>query len=541
MTTSEKPLDMIVIGAGFSGLYMLYQARVSGLRVRCIEAGDDVGGTWYWNRYPGARVDIESMEYSYSFSEELQQQWDWSERYAAQPELLAYAQHVAERFSLRDDIQFSTRVQAAHFDEARGIWAVHTSRGDTLEAQFCVFATGLISEPHKPEFEGLDSFSGKTYLTARWPQEGADFTGQRVGVIGTGSSGIQVIPEIARQAAHLTVFQRTPAFTVPLRNCPSTAEHRREIKTHYRKIRENQLNSFGGFTALHSRSTPAPTESAMAVPAEDRRARYEDFWQSGGLCFYNTYTDILLDESANETLSEFLRNKMRQRVRDPQIAEKLVPQDYPVLTRRLSADTDYCETFDRSNVSLIDVREDPIVRFETSGLRLQSGPVELDAMVFATGFDIQTGAMDKVDIRGRGGRSLKSDWSEGLSSYLGMMTRGFPNLIWLNGPGSPFFNPLLQAEFQGQWLDQLIRHMKQNRLQCVEPHLQDEKDWVQLTDAIGNATLFPKSRNYYMGDNVPGKPRRVLFFFGGFPAYREACEEAARDYSAFEFMDEEQA
>lgn len=524
-TTTD--FDVVVVGAGFAGMYTIHRLRQMGLSVQCFEAGGDVGGTWYWNVYPGCRVDIESFEYSYSFSDELQQEWKWSERYASQPELLRYCRHVAERFDLRRSIRFDTRITQAHFDEASGHWRVATQHGDTVTAQFCIFATGLISEPHMPHFDGLEDFRGDKYLSSRWPREPVDFSGKRVGIIGTGASGVQMIPIVARQAQHLSVFQRTPTFTVPLQNKPMDPDLEREMKARYRKLREMQFDSMAGFTLVHSQPLPPPTRSALELDDEARLREYENRWASGGLCFYYTFTDVLVDQAANDTLSEFFRHKIRARVRNPEVAEKLVPE-HPALTRRLAADTGYQETYDRDNVSLIDLRVEPIDRFTAEGLRVGQRVVELDAIVFATGFDIQTGAMDKIDIRGCSGRTLKQHWGDGLRSYLGMTGAGFPNLFWLNGPGSPFFNPILLAEYQVDWIARLLEDMRTRGRQVLEASSEAETDWVNLTNQIGDMTLFSKTKNYYMGDNIPGKPRSVLFWLGGFPAYREQCEAAAQ-------------
>ncbi|MEM9422106.1 MAG: NAD(P)/FAD-dependent oxidoreductase [Pseudomonadota bacterium] len=528
-TASVTPprLDMVIVGAGFSGMYLIQRARASGLTLQCYEVGDGVGGTWYWNRYPGARVDIESLEYSYSFSDALQREWQWSERYAAQPELLDYANHVADRFDLRDHIQFKTRVVSAIFDERAQHWVVTTDRGDTVTARFCIFATGLISAPLDPDFEGLEDFAGETYQTGRWPKHDVDFSGKKVGVIGTGSSGIQVISEVAEQAETLFVFQRTPAYTIPLQNKPVDPAHHDRVKRGYDSIRQSELESFAGFVMVHSELAPLPTLSAIEVSEQDRMAEYEDRWESGGLCPYYTYTDVLMDEQANATLSEFAREKMRERVNDPKLADKLIPKDYPILTRRLSPETNYLETFNRDNVELVDVRDNAIERFTEKGLVVGGEEIELDVVIFATGFDVMTGAMDRIDIRGRNGQTLKQRWGDGLTSYLGMMTHGFPNLIWINGPGSPFFNPILMAEYQGDWLLSVIDQLKAKGHCCIEASNDAEDAWVKLTNDIGDMTLFPKSNNYYMGDNIPGKARRILFFFGGFPLYREHCDQAA--------------
>ena len=537
MSDSGKPqvqVDMVVVGAGFAGLYMTYKAQEAGLSVTCFEAGNGVGGTWYWNRYPGARVDIECVEYSYSFSKELEQEWQWSERYAAQPEIERYANHVAERFNLNEKIQFGTRVVSAIFDEVTRRWLVTTDQGDVVSAQYCIMATGLISAPVEPRFEGLESFRGEQFMTSRWPQEAPEFAGKRVAVIGTGSSGIQVISEVAKEADQLYVLQRTPSYTIPLQNRPVNAEQVANIKTNYESLRQLQYDSFAGFTLVHSELAPLPSQSALEVSPEERRAEYENRWASGGLSHYYAYTDSLLDETSNETLAEFAREKIRERVDDPELAEKLCP-DYQILTRRLSPETNYLEVFNQANVDLVDLNERPIERFTASGIIVGGEELELDAVVFATGFDVMTGAMDRIDVRGRNDRTLKDRWSEGLTSYLGMMTNGFPNLFWVNGPHSPFYNPILLAEYQGDFICRLFEELRTHNADTIEPDVDAERQYVQFTNDIGNMTLFPKSDNYYMGDNIEGKPRNVVFFFGGFPLYREQCEAGASGLGGFSF------
>ena len=525
-------LDMVIVGAGFAGLYMIHKAQEEGLSVQCFEAGDGVGGTWYWNRYPGARVDIECVEYSYSFSKELEQDWEWTERYAAQPEIEQYANHVADRFQLREKIQFETRVVSAIFDEATGRWTVTTDRGDVVSAQYCIMATGLISAPVDPRFEGLETFAGEQYMTSRWPQQEPTFTGKRVAVIGTGSSGIQVISEVANEAGQLYVLQRTPSYTIPLQNHPVDSEQVTKLKENYSALRELQFDSFAGFTLVHSELAPLPSQSALEVSDEERRAEYENRWASGGLSPYYAYTDSLLDDESNETLAEFAREKIRERVNDPAIADKLCP-DYQILTRRLSPETDYLEVFNQDNVELVDLNDRPIVRFTSDGIVVGGEEIALDAVIFATGFDVMTGAMDRIGIRGRGDRTLKDRWGEGLTSYLGMMTHGFPNLFWVNGPHSPFYNPILLAEYQGDFICSLFSQVRAHNAKLLEADEDAERQYVQLTNDISNMTLFPKSDNYYMGDNIPGKPRNVVFFFGGFPLYREQCSAAGADLSGF--------
>lgn len=526
-------VDVVVIGAGFAGMYAVYRARQDGRSVKCFEAGTEVGGTWYWNRYPGARVDIECLEYSYSFSEELQQEWDWTERYAGQNEILSYAKHVADRFDLRSDMQFETRVESAIFDEDTGLWQVKTDRGDHVSAKYCFMATGLISAPVDPDFEGMDVFEGEQYLTSRWPKDDIDFANKRVGVIGTGSSGIQVISEIADKVGELLVFQRTPSYVIPLQNRPVDAAQTSKIKGGYDKLRALEAESFGGFTMMHSDLSPLPSKSALEVSDEERLAEYEDRWKSGGLSPYYAYTDTLLDEDSNASLADFARDKIRERVKDPATAEKLCP-DYHILTRRLSPETNFLEAFNRDNVNLVDLKEKPIERFTETGIIVGGEEIVLDIVIFATGFDVMTGAMDRIDIRGRDQQSLKGHWKEGLTSYLGMMTRGFPNFFWINGPHSQFYNPILLAEFQCNLIFDALTEMEQDGKTSLEANADNEKGWVELTNQIGNMTLFPKSNNYYMGDNIPGKPRQTVFFLGGFPMYREQCQAAFDKLNAFD-------
>lgn len=531
--TETSEVDMVVVGAGFAGLYMIHRARQSGLTVQCFEVGEQVGGTWYWNRYPGARVDIECVEYSYSFSKELEQEWDWSERYAGQPEIERYANHVADRFDLRRNIAFNTRVNAAHYDQSSQRWRVTTDSGDNISSRFCIMATGLISAPIEPRFKGLDTFQGEQYLTSRWPSDEPSFEHKRVAVIGTGSSGIQVISEVAKKAGELFVLQRTPAYTIPLQNRPVESGHASKMKRQYEELRQRQFNSFSGFTLVHSDLAPPPSKSALEVSDAERRAEYENRWASGGLSPYYAFTDSLLNIESNRTLADFAREKIRERLDDPAIAEKLCP-NYPILTRRLSPETNYLEAFNQPNVELIDLHEQPISHFTTNGIVVGDTEIELDAVIFATGFDVMTGAMDRIDIRGLEGEALKTRWAEGLSSHLGMMTHGFPNLFWINGPHSPFYNPILLAEFQCDYITDLITDMSEDGLDVLEANPTAEREYVQLTNDIGNSTLYPESDNYYMGDNIPGKARATLFWFGGFPFYRKQCRLAREEWSGFQ-------
>ena len=535
---ATRELEMVIVGAGFAGLQMLHRALRSGRRVRLYEAGSAVGGTWYWNRYPGARVDLESLEYSLSFSDELQQEWEWSERYAAQPELQRYAEHVTDRFGLRAHIRFDSRIVSAVFDEDACRWDLVTSQGEKLRAQFCVMATGLLSAPNRPRIEGAEQFRGVQVQTGLWPKEGVDLEGRRVCVIGTGSSAVQCIPEIARLASHLTVFQRTPVFAIPARNAPMDPDFQRRIKADYARLRRKEMEALAGFVSLSFLDDPHPSCGALEVSEEQRKAEYDRRWAAGGLCFYTAFNDLLIDAKSNETLAEYVRGKIRERVHDPKTAEKLLPKGYPILTKRLCAETGYYETYNRDNVTLVDLRETPITRIEADGIRTTDGRLHAcDLIVWATGFDAMTGAIDRIDLRGRGGRSIRQHWADGLSTFAGMMCTGFPNMIFMNGPGSPsaVFAPIQLAEYQADWIERCVDHLAVSDNDCIEPTAEAEAEWVAHADAVGAMTLMPSSKNWYMGDNIPGKPRRILIYMGGFAAYREACETgAAQGYQKFQ-------
>ncbi|MGQ0620309.1 MAG: flavin-containing monooxygenase [Panacagrimonas sp.] len=530
---SVPRFDVVVVGAGFSGMVVVHRARQRGWSVQCYETGSGVGGTWYWNRYPGCRVDIEGFEYSYSFSEDLQQEWEWSERYPPQAELERYCNHVADRFGLRENIRFNTRVTAAHFDERAQRWTVHTDTGERVSARVLITATGIYSEPYRPPFEGVDGFQGLQLQSSRWPREPVDFSGKRVGIIGTGASGVQLTPILAKQAAQLTVFQRTATYTVPLQNHKANPEQTRAVKANYATLREAQRVSGAGFTTVHSKPVPPPTVSALEVGPEERRRVYEDRWASGGLCFYHAFADLITSEEANRTLEEFLREKIRSRVSKAGVADKLMPPtENPVFTKRLAGDTSYCETFDRDNVELVDLRAEPIQRFTRTGLVVGEREIPLDVIIFATGFDLGTGAMSRIDIRGRAGLSLNEHWSQGIRTYLGMMSHGFPNLFWLFGPGCPFYNPVLLAQYQTEQIERFLDG-RSDPGELVEATPEAEGQWSELSNAITNMTLFTKGHNYYMGDNIPGKPRVSTVFLGGFPLYVEHCDKAVRTRENF--------
>ena len=519
-----KEFDAVIVGAGFAGLYMLHRARGLGLSARVYEAGAGVGGTWYWNRYPGARCDVESMDYSYSFSDELQQEWRWTERYASQPEILRYVNHVADRFDLRRDIQLETRVTAAAFDERTHRWTVETDRGDRVSARFCIMATGCLSTAQTPSFPGLETFGGRWYHTGHWPHEGVDFTGQRVGVIGTGSSAIQSIPIIAAQASRLYVFQRTPNYSVPAHNAPLDPDYERRVKERYAEFRRQARESRIGFVVERSE------ESALAVSPEARRREYEKRWGRGGLGFSASYSDLLINQEANETAAEFFRDKIRSIVRDRPVADLLVPKDYPLGTKRMCVDTGYYATFNRDHVSLVDIRTSPIEAITPDGLRTRDGSYTLDSLVFAIGFDAMTGTLLRIDIRGRGGQPLRDKWSAGPRTYLGLAMGGFPNLFAITGPGSPsvLSNMIVSIEQHVDWIADCIVYMRERGLTAIEPTPEAEEAWVQHVNEVGHATLYPRANSWYMGANVPGKPRIFMPYIGGVGLYRQRCDEVTR-------------
>jgi cyclohexanone monooxygenase len=540
-TIAEQPqrsFDVVIVGAGVAGLYMLYRAKEAGLSARLFDAADGIGGTWYWNRYPGARVDIESFEYSYSFSRELEQEWHWTERYASQPELLRYFEHVAERFDLHPHIQLSTRIDAATFDERRGRWSIETRDGETFDARFCVMATGCLSAPKTPDVPGYGAFEGACYFTSRWPRERVDLAGKRIGVIGTGSSAIQFVPVAAQSAAHVAVFQRTPNFSIPLRNRPMDAEYEKRMKANYAELRRMEWRSPGGFVCVGGEPRRPLATAAMAVSQEERLREYEARWEAGGLCFYTCFTDLMSNPEANETLAEFVRAKIRAKVNDPAVAEKLTPRDHPILTKRLCADSGYYEAFNRDNVSLVDLRETPIETITARGIRVGGREVEFDAIVFATGFDAVTGALLNIDIRGREGRSLRETWREGPQTYLGLMSADFPNLFNVAGPGSTasLSSAIPCDEHQIDVVMRLIARALQSEAGTVEPTHAAQSAWTARIQDIAAKTLIHQSKSWYIGANVPGKPRVALLDLEGFDAYIAVCDGIVeRDFEGFVF------
>ena len=515
--------DVVAVGAGFAGMYLIHKLRALGFGVRVYERGSGVGGTWYWNRYPGARCDIESMDYSYSFSPELEQEWEWSERFATQPEILRYANHVADRFDLRRDIRFGTSVAGAAYDEDRRVWAVTTDRGERVTARFFVMATGCLSTSKLPEVDGVASFAGATYHTGRWPHEGVDFAGQRVGVIGTGSSAIQAIPVIARQAAHLTVFQRTAQYSLPAHNRPLGPEQD-EVKADYTGLRERNRKMTGGYGSRFG----VPEHSIFELSDDERQAELERWWAIGGPYFLRAFTDVFLDQRANDLAAEFVRGKIRATVRDPEVAALLSPTT-TIGCKRICIDTGYFETYNLPHVRLVDISRDP-VELTPTGVRTGGVDHELDAVVFATGFDAMTGTLLRVDIRGRGGRTLRDAWAAGPRTYLGLQVPGFPNLFTITGPGSPsvLSNMIASIEQHVDWITACITHLRDNGVATIEADEEPADQWVLHVNAVADATLYPTCNSWYLGANIPGKPR-VFMPLPGVPGYARICDDVAAD------------
>ena len=535
MTENVKPADFdaVVIGAGFAGLYMLHRLRDElGMSTQVFEAGDGVGGTWYWNRYPGARCDSESYIYCYSFSKELLQEWNWSGKYPEQPEILAYLNHVADRFDLRRDVQFNTRVTAASFRETDGLWQIETDQGDRVTARYLVTAIGCISAGQVPDIEGLDSFEGEWYHTGGWPHEGVEFAGKRVGVIGTGSSGVQSIPVIARQAGHVTVFQRTPQYTVPARHENVDRKFLENVKANYDAIWEKARTSAGGLPVHYSE------RSALEASEEERQAAYEAGWAQGGHGFlFGSFHDISTDRRANDTAAEFIRARIREIVTDPDTAEKLLPRDHPLGSKRALIDTNYFDTYNRDNVRLVDIRHWPIEEITPTGVRTADGEEhELDIIVFATGFDAMTGSFFKMDIRGRDGLPLKEKWAEGPKTYLGLATTGFPNLFMITGPGSPsvLSNMPVSIEQHVEWISDFVEYLHERDIAVAEADPDAEAGWVAHVNEVADQTMFMLADSWYLGANIPGKPRVFMPYPGGVGAYRTKCDEvAANGYEGF--------
>ncbi|PFN96803.1 cyclohexanone monooxygenase [Bacillus sp. AFS076308] len=525
-------LDAVIVSAGFSGLYLLYRLREAGFSTRIFETGDNVGGTWYWNRYPGARCDVESIYYNYTFSEELLKEWTWSSKYAEQPEILSYINYVADKFDLRRDIQFKTRVDSAHFDEEKNRWEVHLNNGQTVSARYFITAVGCLSASNVPKFKGLESFKGEWYHTGRWPHEKVEFKGKRVGVIGTGSSGIQSIPVIAKEAEHLTVFQRTPQYSTPARNEPNDPEYIKQVRENYSEIRTQMRSSLTGIPAVPR------DRSAFDDTPEERRRTYEAAWEKGGLLTISySYNDLSLTSEANETVAEFIRTKIREVVKDQEVAEKLLPNFY-YGTKRPIIDTNYFETYNRENVTLVDVKKAQIEEITPTGVRTADAEYELDMIVFATGFDAMTGPLFKIDIRGRDGVSLKEKWAGGAETrtYLGIGTAGFPNMFMLTGPESPsvLSNMMVSIEQHVEWVSDCINYMCDNNKEVIEVNVEAENAWTKHCREVAEPTLYVKTDSWYMGANIEGKARGFQIYLGGVGPYRQICDEVAeKGYEGF--------
>ncbi len=535
-----EDFDVVIIGGGISGMYQLYRLREMGLSVRVFEAGTGVGGTWYWNRYPGARFDSESYSYGYSFSEELLQEWEWSEHFAAQPETLRYLNYVADKFDLRKDICFSSRIRSMNFDDAVTEWTVVTENGDSARAPILITAIGMLSAPNMPHFEGLDSFEGVSFHTSNSPHDEdgfsgkyKDFSGMRVGVVGTGATGVQVIQEAAKTADELFVFQMVPEFCAPLGNSPIDEETQKKIKSSYPEIFQKCKESFGGF--LHQ----FDPRSTLDVPLEEREAFFEQLYREPGFAIWlGNYIDTLSDKNANDIITEFIKRKIRERVNDPVIAEKLIPTTYGFGMRRVPMETNYYEAYNQDNVHLIDVGETPIERITPKGIKVGDTEYELDLIIFATGFDAVTGAFKRIDIHGKGGLDLQDKWADGPRTLLGMQTPGFPNMFTLVGPhnGATFCNIPRCIEQNVEWVTALIRYMRDKEYTTIEATDEAAEAWTDHVAEVAAETLFPQAASWLMGDNVPGKKRGFLLYPGGGPRYRAACEEVAEnDYKGFKF------
>jgi cation diffusion facilitator CzcD-associated flavoprotein CzcO len=518
-------VDVVIVGAGFAGMYAIQRLRTDGLRVRCFEAGSDVGGTWYWNRYPGARCDVESVDYSYSFSPEIEQEWSWTERYATQPEILRYQQFVADRLDLRRDITFDTVVDSVRLDEDDLTWVVGTSGGEQVRARFVVLASGALSVVNRPDLAGLDGFRGRVLHTGAWPHEPVDFTDRTVAVIGTGSSGIQLLPQVAETAKQVYVLQRTPNFSIPARNYPYHPEQLAQLKAAYRERRALSWRGTAGTPF------PPPDKNTFDVGDEERWRIFEEKWRVGGARFTRTFLDLMTDEQANAEAVRFVHDKIRATVRDPEVAERLLPRDHPFGTKRICVDIDYYEAFNRDNVVLVNLREDPIERFGATCVQLRSGTFEIDDLVLATGYDAVTGALTRIDLRGRHGRLLRDEWASGPQTYLGLAVAGFPNLFIVNGPGSPsvLANMVRTSEHQVEWIGDTIAGLDRHRQHVIEATAEAQQAWGEHCSKLAEGSLMLKANSWYVGANIPGKPRVFLPYIGGLPRYMGECADVARN------------
>nr|ACD54725.1 TrkA monooxygenase/FAD dependent oxidoreductase [Adineta vaga] len=525
-------VDVVIVGAGFAGLYMLHQVRERGYSAKVFEVGGGVGGTWYWNRYPGARSDVESMQYSYSFNEELQQEWQWSERYASQSEILRYLNYVTDKLDLWKDIQLDTRVMSAIFDESSTKWTIRTNRGDQISAKFCVMATGCLSIPKTPDIKGLDRFKGKCYSVSQWPHENINFSGHRVAVIGTGSSAIQCIPVVAEEAAHLYVFQRTANYSIPLNNEPMKSEYEEEWKTNYvqrrREMRQMRCGVWNNIKAC----------SALSLASEELQQIYETAWQQGGIIFLFHFNDLLKNEEANKTASEFVCTKIREIVKDPTVAKTLLPQNYFLGTKRVCCDTTYYETYNRENVTLVDIYNDPIDEIIPLGIKTKDKTYEVDDIILAIGFDAITGALLNIDILGSESKTLREKWANEPRTYLGIMVADFPNLFIITGPGSPseISNMATSIEEHVKWITECLEYIRTHNFDSIEPTSEAENSWFKHVNDVANTTLYPTGNSWYTGANIAGKPRIFMPYVGGCPEYWKKCEEVkSNGYEGFSF------
>ena len=523
--------DVIVVGAGFGGMYMLHELRRIGLNVLVLEEATGVGGTWYWNRYPGARCDVESMEYSYSFSDELQQEWNWSHRFSTQPEILEYANHVADRFDLRKHIKFETRVNSVSYESGEKKWLLRSTSGEEFQGRYCVMATGTLSSVNEPKFSGLDEYKGDWYITGRWPHDGVDFSGKTVGIIGTGSSAVQAIPVIAKQAKHLTVFQRTANYSIPAKNRPLSSFEIKDIKSRYSDIRREAKANRAGIASMEP-----GLNSALSVSEAERYEEYQRRWEEGGTGFTAAYSDIGTDDDANFTAAEFVRDKIRETVIKTETAELLAPTN-TIGCKRLCADTDYYETYNRNNVTLLDVNTDPIKGLVEEGVQTENNVFKFDIVIFAIGFDAMTGALLSMNITGKEGIQLRDIWSDGPQSYLGLSMAGFPNMFTITGPGSPsvLSNMMTSIEQHVEWIRDCLHYMEMGGYTEIEAKAFAEESWTGHVEEIAGNTLRYTCNSWYVGANIPGKKRIFMPYAGGIPSYREKCDQiAASDYEGFD-------
>ena len=529
ISNSRDVLDVVVVGAGFAGMYMLYRLREQGLNVLVLDEASEVGGTWYWNRYPGARCDVESMEYSYSFSDELQQEWEWSDRFSTQPEILEYANHVADRFDLRKNIKFDSRVESMTFSDNQ-TWVIETVSGEVYRSRYCVMATGTLSSINEPKFDGVDAFGGDWYVTGRWPHKTVDFTGKRVGIIGTGSSAVQAIPVIASQAEELTVFQRTPNYSIPARNRPLTGEEVYEIKSNYSDVRDRARGNRAGIASMI-----VGNRGVFDVGDDERSDEFERRWEEGGTNFLAAFNDIGLDSDSNMTVADFVRSKIKDVVKDPKMANLLSPTN-TIGCKRLCADTNYYETYNRDNVFLVDVNENPIERIVEKGVKTTNKTYEFDIIIYAIGFDAMTGALLSIDIKGKSDSTLREKWSEGPRTFLGLCTQGFPNMFMITGPGSPsvLSNMMTSIEQHVDWVSDCLSYMYSSKRNTIEASLESENHWMDHVEEVADDTLRYSCNSWYVGANIPGKKRVFLPYAGGFPQYAKTCNEvAANGYEGF--------